>query len=239
MSVNDIIKDLFHLECHEANEDGTTPILVYDGIINEDVYSQIKGCRTLFLLKDVNASDLEHNENLCDWLRNHRLNPGKMDNIWINVCLWNHILEGNDVNYIQYCREDLEHLDPEKLIKHLEHVAVANIKKSKGNPEVVGDVVSIAAKVNQGLLVKEVDLIQPRLIACGGTFDQAKKIWRIPRNEVKHLSSGTPYFRYQDKLFIDVFHPSWYMVHQRVLAAYIQVVSCALRKECPDLYVEK
>jgi len=86
------------------------------------------------------------------------------------------------------------------------------VNKAAENPE------------NADLIRKEMDILKPQLIICGGTFDFAKKIFRVISEEIHILSSCACYFINHNRVYLEFVHPMWFNVNRNILFAYAKEV---------------
>lgn len=105
--------------------------------------------------------------------------------------------------------------------------AIINLKKTHGGGQSNFDELKDAVE-NYGKLTKEeIDIIDPHLIICGGTFDFAKQLFCSDDTDdfdVKLLPSGEHYFIVKKRVYLEFVHPCWFNVHRKILFAYAKSV---------------
>jgi hypothetical protein len=105
----------------------------------------------------------------------------------------------------------------------LKATGVINIKKTHGESESIPEELLSCSKnpQNQDLIKKEIEILEPRLVVCGGTFEYAKIINQIAQKETHTLSTGTKYFVNKSAYFIEFVHPA-IRIETRIIFAYFK-----------------
>ena len=210
---------------------GVSNGLVWGGAVYEEKYLSTSP-RVLFLLKESNCQNPGEVWGLPWHLRNQV--EGVIDgpqtapvfyNIWKSVgCMmaslaypmrdFKEISSHGSKHFNDICKEGLS------------KVSVLNIKKTPGTseskPSVLREYISIPA--NYDLLIEEIDLLEPELVVCGGTYDFLKG---ASTNVSERI--GTTGARYMiiprcDSVFLDFPHPSIRGIRRNVLYTYLQCV---------------
>ena len=209
----------------------------FDGIVDEETYLSSK-IRTAFLLKDINGEEtvivdgkkttrqMTSDWEYMDWLYNQATDLSKpLYKTWPNACLWIEALFNPNVTY-QDCMDQYGYFDSAKLRGNLRKISVINIKKTPGaGSSVYSQIEAFATdERNKELLHKEISLVAPQLVICGGTFHFAKMIFDVMPDEIKCLPSGTEYFIKDGIAYLDFVHPMWFNVDRKILFAYAKDV---------------
>lgn len=181
---------------NEKYKNRTTP-LFEDGVICLDKYNGI-----LFFLKeayDKNCTELSRSLT-ADLLSSE---PWGM---WHHVAEWAYGLTHTTTNGIPRfknltCQEKRDAIDS---------IAVINIKKLDGNPTSNDDDITKHAEENKTSLLREIEVVQPRIIVCGGTMKYLEKILGTKRN---HKCDNWYYWfnigNLKDILVLDYCHPAF------------------------------
>lgn len=198
--------------------------LAFDGAVDEECFKQT-AIRPVFLLKEVNYTDMRQDWPYTQWLHSQAYNESdRMYKTWPNVCLWLETLFDSCVSYTD-CLCD-GNIDVSRIRKNLAKTAIVNIKKSGGAGGSNYKEIMTYAKneVNAALLRKQIDILEGKLIICGGTFDFAKTVWNVRNDQIMQLSTGTEYFICDEKIFLNFVHPMWFIVPRIILFAYAKEV---------------
>lgn len=90
-----------------------------------------------------------------------------------------------------------------KLPEALLSAATVNIKKSAGRPESTAEDLRSYADRDGDLIKRQVELIAPDIVICGGTWDYVKRLWPAARPAYDHQV-----WRINSIDFIDFWHPA-------------------------------
>lgn len=171
---------------------------ISDGILNYELWekSNLKIC---FFLKEA-YGDYGSLQNLFeDW--------GKIKyQLWHNVSYW---LYGINHCYMEHSIPDFEQskCDREECYKLLQAASVVNIKKSNGISSTIKDDLQKYLDEDSKYLLEELELINPDIIICGGTYEEYCRLNRIKAYEgMKKITDWT--YLFQGKLVFDFVHPS-------------------------------
>ena len=92
----------------------------------------------------------------------------------------------------------------------LSNTAIVNIKKTSGKSISEDEILKNAVKHYGDLIKKEIEIIDPRIVMCCGTFEYAKTIYNA--DIIEDLYCGAKFFKRQIKdkevYFIEFVHPS-------------------------------
>ena len=177
--------------------------IVYDGIVN---YQRFLG--VVFLLKEATLRGTKkfgEGWSLVDRpAEEAKKQDGKVPEHWKTVCYWMEAWKNPSTSFMQ----------AKKCGGNLNEVAFMNIKKTAGEGTSANaplDIIVCDEEYSR-LLRDEIDVIKkcgkPLIIICGGTFDYAKKIYRVNPNEVISMNCGTKYFIRNEIVFLSFVHPS-------------------------------
>lgn len=245
MSVNENIKQLYERYIQDVRP------IAYDGVVNEEIFKK-QAFPTLFLLKDANPEAYEDgNAYVHRDLYNtaNTINPKEIripSTTWRNVCRWAKIMDS-----YQSCESDCwthtGEFDVENMRKYLNNIAVVNIKKTFGkgvneNRDEYNIELADAVKDYFDLVNDEIELINPKVIICGGTFEYILPYYFDDKKErkraIKQLSSGARYFviskNGKDRIFLEFEHPGS-RTSPKILFAYFKETYTALVEKYRNL----
>ena len=214
-NVNEKIKELIRKAKSEFYQGAP---VVFDGIVDEDSFSNVS-IKTVFLLKEVNYEERDTDwDFISDFLVGQAYGTDNLYKTWPNVCLWVELIYNENITYNE--------CDIDKLRANLGKTAIVNIKKTpgKGGSDYNEILKYATSAYNAKLIIDEIDIISPNLVICGGTFDFAKKIWKIEDSDVCILPTGARYFLKNNLIFLEFVHPMWYNVNRKILFAYAKEV---------------
>lgn len=214
----------------------------FDGVVDEETFLSSE-IRTAFLLKDINGEEtvivngkkttqqMTSDWEYMDWLYDQATNlSNSLYKTWPNACLWIEALFNPNATY-QNCMNQYGYFDSSRLRGNLRKISVINIKKTPGaGSSVYSEIEAFAKdKRNIELINKEVSIIAPQLVICGGTFHFAKMIFNVETDEIKYLSTGTEYFIRDGIIYLDFVHPMWFNVDRKILFAYAKTVFAEIK----------
>lgn len=186
--------------------------LITDGIVDPEQYEGI-----LFLLKEAyGKGEKKDSWDLCQWLA-----TGKPKKMWVHVAKWVHGLRNTTKDRVEpYVRK----LTEEERREALRKIAVVNVKKVDGKSSSDKENLTGYVKENAGLLRREIELAQPRIVVCGNTFDHLMTIFGIEQerncdNWYYWLNLGNLGM----VLVLDYCHPA---VRYPALLTYYGLVNC-------------
>lgn len=194
--------------------------IVYDGVVNANRFSGI-----VFLLKEATmAGTTKFGENWSlaeTTFKEANGQEGKTPEHWRELCYWTEALKNPEKPYKA----------AEKCGGNLAEIALINIKKTAGEGTSDGAPLDIIAKDEEysQIIRDEINAIKKvgkiSLVICGGTFDLAKKIYKVNtrKKEVSSMDCGAEYFVKDDVVFLSFVHPS-VRCGKEVAYAYAQVV---------------
>jgi len=184
----------------------TRNFFIEDGVIDESAWLQLPpGKRILFVLKEVN--DENH---LFDWTIQGLLDHDAKYTMWRRVAEWVRgiiltKLDGEDVLYEEF-QEGIGSLN------WLKQTAVINLKKTPGVGSASMEEILKFAKVDAKEIQKEIALIDPDIIICGGTKDAFDKACETSDCPVLGANTLHGYSLIEvcgrPRLVIDYYHPA-------------------------------
>lgn len=187
--------------------------VTYDGIVKEGNERP----EILFLLKEPNdgrdsskkqsvSPDDKFNfaETMCKEAKSQENDKPQK---WPNLCYWTQsyydALEGTPRSF--------NHAVIQKCGGRLGDIAFVNIKKVAGTSKVEKDEFNKTVRniKLQKLIRDEIDLINPRIVVCCGTFEYAiNYIFKDYIQIEGELDCGVKFFIYENIYFVDFIHPS-------------------------------
>jgi len=201
--INEQIKNLnkkFH-------KDGN---FISGGVLDEDKFNNSK-VKMLVILKEVNDPDCNYNWSLPGLLSDIEQDKNPFYRIWKNVCRWALVSENLSLSY--------QNIDDSKLKEGLRLFAVINLKKEAGSGNSNMDDIFYHVEYYKVEWLQEIDIIDPKIIVCGGTFDIISKILNI--DDIMTCDSGARYFLKNKRVFLEFYHPA-YQVSDKMLFAYFK-----------------
>jgi len=171
-----------------------------DGIINEEYWSQPSQKKVLFLLKETNDFKGTNDTpvDLCKYIVKY------WAYFWPFVGkLAYGLRKTNTINFPSF--------DVAGIIENYQSAmmssAVMNIKKTTGGGSSKIEKLEEAVHKYKDLINEELDIIQPDIIICGGTFQIVKNI--IPGDGLsRQLGPDNRCFKNGNSIWIDYYHPS-------------------------------
>lgn len=212
---------------------------VYDGIVNEDIFSKLP-LRICYVLKEcyITESDDPNKQNdIRDSILYHK-DPSNYkvgSHHWIkyineedgdytydlvknidlesNWYMWHRVEHLTNILWKAYLDQRIK--DEPKTKKYNNRIAVIDLKKSKGNSKSdYHDILKYASE-DQELLLQEMELINANVFFFGGTFEISKEAGLINKTELellKEFDVRTGFraaYVYRDAVLIDAYHPAY------------------------------
>lgn len=220
--------------------------ITYDGVIcnGED-----EKCDILYLLKESTCSGYHKyqasEKSKRSWFPKERtwdfiqmtidiINDKnlRIEKIWPELCCWTELYRNSEKPYLEMEKKYYQKYENEEY-EILKNIAIVNIKKTAGESSSKDDLLTKAANTYGDLIKKEIELIDPEIIFCGDTFEQARLIFGKKGSRRNRLDCGTEYFIANDGdkeyLFVDFYHPSA-GIKKAVLYTYAKEVFKDLKK---------
>lgn len=184
------------------------------GVMNEGKYLLSK-IKMMMLMKEVNDSSDKYNWSLPSLLLSiyERKEGGPVYyRMWKNVSRWAICSQLPDITF--------EEINEEHLYEGLKLFATTNLKKTSGTGKSDYHEISNHARQNKEEWMQEIEILDPTIVVCSGTFDIVKDIMNV--NEyVQVCKSGARYFTLNKRLYLDFVHPA-YQVSDKLMFAYFK-----------------
>lgn len=182
-------------------------VFISDGPVDMDTWNdRSSGKHILFLLKEAYGDSEAWSLN--NWLRE----TGPSSNIWYRVVEWTYGISNTSATKIaRYSPEDIsfDRVEGESN-EWLKQIAVMNIKKSGGRSSSDYREIMTYAEADKEELLKELELINPDIIVCGGTADDLDFLF--DRTLKSETCDNWYYFNSflgnKKRLIIDYYHPA-------------------------------
>ena len=194
--------------------------IVFDGVVNQDIFKS--GDKFLFLLKEAVDSQIKGNSNY-ELINNtfDLITKAKQESIeqkdsstglhWQEFCEWIYAYKHPNDSLLSVTNHG----------RYLSEIALVNIKKVAGLSTTDANILNkiVLNEEYSKLLRKEIAIINPCIVICCGTFEQAKTLYGT-HNCIKQLCSGVEYFKYNNIIFVDFIHPTQYGAAQKPTMKY-------------------
>jgi len=170
---------------------------IRDGIIDSERWIAAKR-KVLFVLREAyDKKNRPEGFDLCGKIRDQWKGPRKK--IWWTVAAWAYAAHQGSAQRIPLLSRKSEPDQASALLAS----AVANVKKSGGKS--TSDPVEIGqcAKTDGQFLSRQVEIINPDIVICGGTWPDIKYLWQQDAEQVyDHV------FRVKNRFFVRFWHPA-------------------------------
>ncbi len=201
----------------------SNPIIVEDGIVDEAEYLASR-YKILYVMKEVNGGE--------GWNLKEFLKDGARPQTWNNIARWTEGILNLEADY-KWDYLDSNNEDRRKIM--LKKIGSINLKKIPGKHTSNSNEITNEARLNKDLINKQVELYQPDIIICCGTFDTFVEIFSDAKNKkLKMTARGVRYIIYEDKIIISYAHPA-----ARVRYAYIHYALMDALREILKIDVDK
>lgn len=191
---------------------------VKGGVVDEAMYDSSE-VKVLMLLKEVNDPEQEENWSLITLIQD-QIHNLKFYPVWERVGEWSF---GIGQGFPPY-QKIVGSLREANITEGLLNIATTNLKKSGGTGESDYEVLRKHAIDNKELWTKEIEIIRPDIVVCGGTFQIVQEILGF---EYKKCASGANFGQAIGMKFLDFYHPM-YRISPKVLYAYFKETMIAL-----------
>lgn len=135
-----------------------------DGVISP-IHWEEAPQKVLYIMKEVNKQPNAHLPNM--------LQKGPKYQMWHTIARWS---AGVINDFPEYQSIDTREIKKTSLLQ----VATLNLKKTSGGAQSDMSVINAYAKQDQVLLRKQIELIQPDIIICAGTYDSVLWLLDLP-----------------------------------------------------------
>jgi hypothetical protein len=185
---------------------------VCGGVVDEHMFETAE-VKVMMLLKEVNDPEQRDDWSLVDLINDQIRNQHFLP-IWRRVGEWSFGLEQGFPSY----RSIVGHMDTANITSGLLNIATTNLKKSGGSGESDYEMIKKHALAEVELWTKEIEMIQPDVVICGGTFSIVREILGF---DYQVCGSGACYGKALNTIFVDFYHPQ-YRISPKVLYAYFK-----------------
>lgn len=198
--------------------------ICFDGAVNQIEYFK-RDKRLAFLLKETNGNknNGERNEvntdwNYMEWVQKQADGEeGLYRSVFRNIAMWSRMFElygeGTTPDIDEFI-DDNGLIVNKNLCKALERIAIVNLKKSWGVEQTDWNAMNTYLGqdvVRRNILLRQMDVLQPTIVLCGGTFDFAHKIFgegTTIQNVVGCYGIPVEFFQKGECIFVKCYHPS-------------------------------
>lgn len=175
---------------------------IQDGIVNIQNYLSSK-VRVMWVLKEANSPDDS------DWDQRHAINGLRTESGILKgwkstfepiIYVTNGIINNQEWDEMP----DIE--DDYSIIDILKDIAYINVKKIPGGGNAIDKEIYEYFEKYKDILIDQIDLFQPQIVIFGNTMKYFKSALNL---NVSIYDDSVHYAIYQNKLFIDAYHPSY------------------------------
>jgi len=173
-----------------------------DGVFNESKFKSSK-VKILFLLKEINGNEND------SWDLREIVKDNTRSATWINAGKIHYILNNNYPHY-----NNILNLNEQEITQSINSIASINLSKKAGKGKANYSRIYKEATDKFRLWKTQIDIINPDIVICGGTFDIVQELFEknkiIDKKEIKETSNGMNYFYHNKMPFIDFVHPAFF-----------------------------
>jgi len=182
-------------------------VFISDGPVDTETWkNRNSGKHILFLLKEAYGDSEAWSLN--NWLRD----SGPLYNIWHRVVEWTYGISNTSATQIaRYAPSKISYDringEPNEWLKQ---IAVMNIKKSGGvSSSDYGEILTYA-EADKKELLKELEIIDPDIIVCGGTADDLNFLFdgTLKKQTCDNWYYYNSFLGDKERLIIDYYHPA-------------------------------
>lgn len=194
--LDELMKEWKQYYMNQLGEDFS--YFINDGLIDEETWNHQRGPKICYILKEA-YFDGHKDNGLIEWIQQ---GP---QGLWNKLTVWTDAIKQTDVFESPiYCRHEIKD-NANKLSKS---IAFINIKKYNGSKTLdYEELMKVAQDTkNKKLIRKELEIINPDIIICGGTFQMLNCVLE---GEIEPDNSSETLFTYwKDKIIINFYHPA-------------------------------
>lgn len=193
------------------------------GVMNEEDYLS-SNIKMMMLMKEVNDSEQKYNWTLPELLTriyNRNNDKAPFYRTWKNVSRWAICAQTPQISF--------EEISEANLYEGLKLFATTNLKKSCGTGQSDYNDIFEHARMNRVEWTSEIEILDPELIVCAGTFDIVKEIMGM-QDQSRVCKSGAHYFVNCGRIYLDFVHPA-YQVSDKLMFAYFKETFRSLLEE--------
>ncbi|MEO1927434.1 MAG: hypothetical protein ABGX26_01940 [Nautiliaceae bacterium] len=172
------------------NEKGINATFVKDGIVDKDKYQDV-----VWILKDTNDYSKPINELIKRVVEENNKKSGLWKGItWHNVGRATAKLLNPNITFSEAEKQRK---------KSLLNIAVLNLKKIKAKSKVSNKTMRNFVEGYEEFIIKELELLKPKIVVLGGTFYFVKDILKLKNKEKNIYKSEL----FPNVTFIKAYHP--------------------------------
>ena len=194
--------------------------IVYDGLASVENYMQAP-VKIVFLLKEVN------DEGGGGWDLRDVMCEGERTSTWNNVTQWTEGLFDLAKKEKEKNWEHYANITEDRRKDILKYIGAVNLKKIPGSYVADGNAVFSESLKNKDFLLAQLDLYQPDILICGGTFDNL--YYHLLENKQPKIETTTRGIQYcideNNTIIIDYHHPAARAKAQILLYALLDAVA--------------
>lgn len=214
--INEALKELYK----KHHSDGK---VIPGGVFNEEKYLLSKP-RIMMLMKEVNDPSEKYDWTLPSLLKAiyTREEDCSFYRMWKNVSRWSICVQNPEISYNE--------INDNYLYEGLKIFATTNLKKSGGKGQSNYGEVYEHAILNKEEWTEEINIMNPELIVCAGTFDIVKDIYEVGNN-ILVCKSGARYFVLSKRIYLDFVHPAYQVSDKLMFAYFKETFKCLLEQD--------
>ena len=212
MSINDQLEQLYKVWETKYST------FIRGGIVNEDDYLN-SNPKVLFLLKEVNSNDNGWSlvDLINDQTNDENISKDRFLDIWETVGYWSCCLIGGCQPYVNMKHAANDSFCRSGLNDGLKSIATTNLKKSCGKGTSNYDEILEYAVRDKDLLLQEIDIMNPEIVICGGTFSIISEMFGFECHECR---TGAKFACFRERVYIEMPHPKARVAKQIVYAYF-------------------
>lgn len=195
--------------------------IIQGGMLDEACFENSKG-KVMYLLKEVNDPECKYDWTLPGLLSSIQNKNKTFYRTWKNISRWTLTTEHSDLTF-----RDIEN-NNYLLFDGLSLFATTNLKKIAGTGNSDYEDIEKEAIKNRDEWLEEINIINPHVIICGGTYATVKNVLKIKNEDCNICGSGAEYFTHCGKMFLDFVHPA-YQISDKLMFAYFKETYNCLR----------
>lgn len=150
---------------------------VKDGIVNHSEWIKNENLKIMFFLKEAyyeqDSSLVEDINKKAPW------------GMWQKISQWIFGLEKTTENHIEPLIKKIYFAENNSF---LQKIAIVNIKKSNGNSTSNMEEITAYAKADKDYIKKQIEIINPKIIICGNTYNFLKNI--LHEENLPHINEN-------------------------------------------------
>lgn len=179
-----------------------------DGLLDEKLYVE-SNPKVMWLLKDPNTKEKRGDllEIIKAFISDYMAEEDNLPETLRRAAIFSYLIQEGLPEYVS----GLASMTDKKLIHGLSSSAIVNLKKTQGGRTADLDAVYEEAERSFDLWTKQMSILKPDIILCGGTYKIVSYLYRdkevVPDKALRETPNGLPYLKHDDSVYIDFFHP--------------------------------